>query len=436
MKEKIFMLLLVVILVVGFIKPAMAAPEVKEIKVGLVYCLTGPLAPGGGIASQRGSILAIDAINDRGGVLGKYKVVPVIVDAQSSPDIAVREIERLVGVERCPIIIGSFSSGIAVPSALTCEKHKTIWWNSVAVSDGVVQGKHYRYVFRPGPFASDYGRNAVQYIYDNYKKLGFKDRGEIKLASLTEDGPYGSMVRSGNREQAKKLGVSLAYDESYSHTTKDLSSVILKMKASKADILCHAGYAPDIILFHKQARELGLRVKAVIGEGTVYANNEAMAKALGKEAANYLHNIDICPLQLRDRTKAKPEHAKLFAEFSERALKKYNDPDPMAHYSFSFTATWFLFDTVLPIAIKKYGGVTPDAVRQASMEIDIPNGETAMWYGVKFNPPESEYAGQNARSFPVVTQWIDGKQYVVFPESLRTIEPVLPLPAQHPLAQK
>lgn len=82
------------------------------------------------------------------------------------------------------------------------------------------------------------------------------------------------------------------------------------------------------------------------------------------------------------------------------------------------------------------GGVTPDAVRQASMEIDIPNGETAMWYGVKFNPPESEYAGQNARSFPVVTQWIDGKQYVVFPESLRTIEPVLPLPAQHPLAQK
>ena len=412
-----------------------ASHAAEEIKVGFLYSLTGPLAPGGGISSYRGTVLAIDAINKRGGVLGKYKIVPVVADAQSNPDIAVREVERLISVEHVPIIFGSFSSGIAVPAAATCEKNSTIWWNTVAVSDGILKEKHYKYAFRPGPYASDYGRMAVTYVYNHLKDLGLKDASALKFASLTEDGPYGSMVRAGNRDGAKKHGIKLAYDESYSHTTKDMSSIILKLKASGANVIGHAGYAPDITLFHKQARELGLKVRAVIGEGTMYADNPAMVKALGKEAANYLHNIDHIPLQLRDPKKAPPAIAQLLAEFSESALKKFNDPNPAAHYSFSFAATWVMVNDVMPLAVKKYGGYTPDNLRKAALEVDIPDGQTAAWYGVKFAPPEHEFAGQNLRAFPVVTQWIDGKQYIVFPESLRTIKPVLPLPQGHPLAQ-
>jgi len=435
MRKKVLSCLFVLTILFSPVWVSEAVSQMKEIKAGVLYSLTGPLAGGGGISSYRGTMLAIDAINDRGGVLGKYKIVPVEANAQSSPDIAVREIERLISVEGCSIIIGSFSSGIAVPSAVACEKHKKIWWNSVAVSDGVVQGKHFRYVFRPGPYASTYGRFAVGYVYNNYKKLGFKDPKEIKLASLTEDGPYGSLVRFGTREEAKKLGVSLVFDESFSHTTKDMSAIILKAKASGQNIICHAGYAPDIILFHKQARELGLKTRAIVGEGTLYADNPAMAKVLGAEATNYLHNIDMLPLQLMDKKKVSPENARVLTDFSERALKKYNDPNPAAHHSFSFSATWFLGQTILPMVIQKHGAVTPDFIRQACMEVDVPDGKTIMWYGVKFEPPESDYAGQNLRAFPVVTQFVQGKQYVVFPEVLKTIEPVLPFPAGHPLAQ-
>ncbi len=411
-----------------------AACHAEEIKVGLLYCLTGPLAPGGGVSSYRGTVLAIDAINKQGGVLGKYKLVPVVADAQSNPDVAVREVERLISIEKVPIIFGSFSSGIAVPAAAACEKNNTIWWNTVAVSDGVLKDKHYKYAFRPGPFASDYGRMAVSYVYSHIQDLGLKDAGALKFASLTEDGPYGSMVRAGNRDGAKKQRIKLAYDDSYSHTTKDMSAIILKLKASGANVIGHAGYAPDITLFHKQARELGLKVRAVIGEGTMYADNPAMVKALGKPAANYLHNIDHIPLQLRDPKKAPPEIAQLLREFSESALKKFNDPNPAAHYSFSFAATWVMVNDVMPLASKKYGAFTPDNLKKAALEIDIPDGKTVAWYGVKFAPPEHEFAGQNLRAFPVVTQWIDEKQYIVFPESLRTIKPVLPLPQGHPLA--
>jgi branched-chain amino acid transport system substrate-binding protein len=50
-------------------------------------------------------------------------------------------------------------------------------------------------------------------------------------------------------------------------------------------------------------------------------------------------------------------------------------------------------------------------------------------FGVKFAAQDDVLAGQNMRAFPVVTQYIDDKAYVVWPESQQQREPVLPLPA-------
>ena len=38
---------------------------------------------------------------------------------------------------------------------------------------------------------------------------------------------------------------------------------------------------------------------------------------------------------------------------------------------------------VLPRAIKKYGGVEPDALRKASLEVDLPEGGTMLGFGVE-----------------------------------------------------
>jgi branched-chain amino acid transport system substrate-binding protein len=43
-------------------------------------------------------------------------------------------------------------------------------------------------------------------------------------------------------------------------------------------------------------------------------------------------------------------------------------------------------------------------------------------------------AGQNARAFPVVMQYIGGQTEVVWPESVRTAPPELPLPDASPYA--
>jgi len=83
----------------------------------------------------------------------------------------------------------------------------------------------------------------------------------------------------------------------------------------------------------------------------------------------------------------------------------------------------------MPRAIKKYGGVDPDALRKAALEVDLPEGATMLGFGVKFFGEGAPMAGQNERSFPVVIQYVDDKSYVVWPKSQAQREAVLPLPA-------
>ena len=49
-------------------------------------------------------------------------------------------------------------------------------------------------------------------------------------------------------------------------------------------------------------------------------------------------------------------------------------------------------------------------------------------YGVKFYPPGQPLAGQNARAFPVITQYVNGQGRIVWPKEMQTADPLLPFP--------
>jgi len=97
---------------------------------------------------------------------------------------------------------------------------------------------------------------------------------------------------------------------------------------------------------------------------------------------------------------------------------------------------WILLNDVVPRAITKYGGFGPEALAKAARDTDIPEGGTMQGYGVKFNPPGHRFAGQNQRSFPAVFEIIEGKFELVFPKTVATAAPLLPLPASSPLAAR
>jgi branched-chain amino acid transport system substrate-binding protein len=430
--KKFFVILLIFSLAIGLYSPVWGK---EKLKIAVMHSLTGAFALAGGLAGQRGSLVAIDMWNARGGILNKYEIVPVEADAQSNPDVAIREAERLINVEKVPVILGIYSSGIAVPLAPICDKNKTILWITISISDKVVEGRNLHYVFRPQPMGSQWGNSSVDFFKDNFTKLRYKSAGEVKVAVIYEDGPYGVSVKTANLSRADENKMKVVLTEGYDHKAKDLSSLVLKLKAGKPDAILHTGYYPDIVLFLRQARELGLQTKAIIGHGAGYANFPNLEKQLGPEIMQYVYNIDTAPAQNLDKSKLKKEMGPIIDEFLKRYNDKYKEASPPAHATMGFGHAWILMQTLEHCA-KKYGTPTAENIRKAALEMDIPEGATPSGYGAKFAPPDHKYSGQNLKSYPVVMQWVKQKVEIVWPNPLKTMEAKLPAPTDWPLAEK
>src|ERR1043165_7342387 len=90
-----------------------AQAQAENIRIGVIYDLTGPFAAGGAGASSVGAQIAIDLVNEKGGVGGKYKVVPIAADSQSKPDVAINEAERLFNQEKIDLLNGVYASSHA-----------------------------------------------------------------------------------------------------------------------------------------------------------------------------------------------------------------------------------------------------------------------------------------------------------------------------------
>ena len=73
-----------------------------------------------------------------------------------------------------------------------------------------------------------------------------------------------------------------------------------KLKRARPDVILHTGYNPDITLFLRQAREQGLKFKALIGHGAGYGQFDKLMETFGTDV-NYFFNVDPVAAQLLDR---------------------------------------------------------------------------------------------------------------------------------------
>ncbi|MBI4964157.1 MAG: ABC transporter substrate-binding protein [Desulfomonile tiedjei] len=427
---------LAVICITLFAAGGSLCADQKEFRIGVLNSLTGTFAAAGALATHRGTMVAIDMINERGGVAGQYKVVPVVADAQSNPDVAVKEAERLWTVENVPVVVGVFSSVLGVPLAPVAEKHKKVFLVSIANSDKVLQGRHLKYVFRMHPMGSQWGQGSVEAIRENCAKFGYADPKDIRVAVIREDGPFGATSSAASLALLKKYGMQVVLDEAYSVKSQDLSPLIVRLKAANPDAILHTGYFPDVVLFLRQAKELGLKTKAIFGHGAGHANFLLLRKTVDPSMVLYLFNLNPAPAQTLDVQKLAPGQGDLIKEFLERYRKDYSEPNPPSQATGGFSYTWILLNEVAPLALKKYGDLGPESIRKAFAEIDIPDGATPCGFGVKFAPPEDEFAGQNIRSYPVVTQFTKGKLAIVWPKSVKIAEPIIPMPEDSPYSTK
>ena len=412
-----------------------AGAQAQTIKIGLLYDHSGPFSAAGSLNCYRGAKMIIDYVNERGGVLGKYKIVQVDGDSQSKTEAAINEAERLLNVEKVDVLAGVYSSAHAVPLAEKVDRQKRFLWITTAIADAVLKDRNLQYTFRPQPNGSLFGEATVQYVAANAPGKLKKAVKDVRAAIIYEDGPYGTGVAASNESEAKKQGMQVVLKEGFSTQAPDLSSLVTKLRASRPDVIFHTGYNPDIALFLRQAKEQGLRTKIYIGHGAGHSQLAKLREAFGNDVEGF-HTTDPPASQLVDPKKLKPG----VAELTQEMLKRYKAFEPniplgqvAPHVSMGFNNMWVLLNDVLPRAIQKHGGFGPDALAAAARETDIAEGGTMQGYGVKFHPAGHPMAGQNMRAIAAVFQIVDGEFKHVYPSVIASMaQPPVLLPASSP----
>ncbi|MDX5361644.1 MAG: ABC transporter substrate-binding protein [Alphaproteobacteria bacterium] len=389
-----------------------SAPAQAETKIGVLLPLSGPLASLGNDV-YRGFQLAQDMVNANGGVLGE-QVEFAVADVPGSTE-ATSQANRLITNEGVEVIVGSYASSISFAASQVAERNGVIYLEQGAVADDITK-RGFKYLFRLIYPATELGRGAATFVTDVILPRLDIPLDKARVAIMNEDSFYGTAVTQGAHQWLTEKGVEIVDETSYSYKTNDLSSVVQRYKSLQPDVIIATSYTPDAILFWRQAREAGLKVKAFIGNGGGH-NIQDFADALGDDVNGVFNAGTSAYFNPEGLTK---EAAALYKEFHEKYVAKF-DRKPSAHSAMGFNAMYLLLTEALPAA----GKVDADALREALLAMDKPTGSTIVGWGVKFDPETQN----NTRAFPMIDQWQQKEIRTIYPWDFGlTDNIVLPLP--------
>ncbi len=371
-----------------------------EFKIGVTFPLSGPVARLGQ-ESLNATEVAVDLVNEAGGVNGQE----VSIVSADTPDAAtgVNEANRLIDREGVGLIFGSYSSSISLAVSAVAERKSVVYWEEAAV-DAEITERDYKYILRSNPTSDYYGETAVAFAEDTIAPRLGVDPSELRVALVSEDSSYGQAVNQAATRAVEDRGMRLVANETYSQTTVDLSSLVLTVREAQPDVIVATQYLNDAILFIKQARDLGLRTKAIIGTGAGHSNAD-LAKSAGEDAEGIL-NVS-SPIGI-DTSKLPEEARTLGEEFQSRYREEFGaDAGPSGQQA--FVGMHLLLTEVLP----RSGGMDPDEIMAAAKDLDVPEGQLINGWGARFGED-----GQNEGAFPSVMQLQGGRLYTVSPEDI------------------
>jgi branched-chain amino acid transport system substrate-binding protein len=383
---------------------ATSTVSAQDIRLGALYPFSGGLALLGD-ESYRGFELAVEKRNAEGGLQGK-KIAIFKADAVDAAQ-AVGAARKLTSVENVQAIFGSYASSISFAATQVSELAGVPYFELGAVSDPITE-RGYKYVFRSNPTAKAFADRTIDVINEIIAP-GLKVKSQdLRIAIIHEDALYGTTVAKYQTEAAKKAGLNIVETLPYSAKAVDLSSLILRLKGAKVDVVLQTSYQNDTVLFFRQIKEAGFAPKAVIGAGGGYSLQETI-NAVGPDNMHGVFNIDFTQYLTNEAG------APGIKAFVEAYKKKYGSEPRSGHSLANFSGANIFFD-----AIHRAGSLDKDKIRTAVLATDVSVGTTPTGWGAKF-----DQNGQNTRGMASVMQWLDGKLTTVYPKGAAVAAPVI-----------
>ena len=254
-----------------------------DITIGLVAPLTGPVAAYGDQV-KNGAQAAVDAINEKGGILGE-KIVLKLADDAGDPKQGVSAANLLVG-EGVKYVVGPVTSGVAIPASDVFAENGILMVTPTATAPDLTN-RGLTNVLRTCGRDDQQAEVAADYVLKNLK--------DKRIAVVHDKGTYGKGLADAFKAALNKGGVTEVQYNSLTPGEKDLSALVTRLKADNVDVIYFGGYHPEGGLLARQLKDGGVNAMIIGGEGLSNTEfwaigNEAAAGTLFTNASDALKN--------------------------------------------------------------------------------------------------------------------------------------------------
>lgn len=239
-----------------------------EIKVGVLFSLTGTT----GIIEEslnKATLLAIEEINDAGGING-MKIVPVVEDPASDPATFAVKARKLVVGDKCVSVFGSYTSASRKAVLPVFEKRDNLYWYPT-LYEGRECSKNVIYT---GAVPNQQQDEFIPWLVEKFGK---------KFYLIGSNYIYPKEENNYCKKLLEELGAEVVNEEYVPLGHSEFSSVINKIQSTQPNVIFSTVVGDSVVALHRQYRAAGLDPDKMPMASLTTSENEVAA--MGGDAA-------------------------------------------------------------------------------------------------------------------------------------------------------
>ena len=227
-----------------------------EILIGEYSSLTGTTATFGQ-STHRGLMMAVDEVNNAGGILGK-RIRLLTEDDQSKPEEAAMAVTKLISRDGVKAVVGEVSSSRSLAAAPICQASGIPMVSNASTNPEVT--KKGDYIFRVCYIDPFQGEVMAKFVWNSLR---------LTKAAILKDvkNDYSVGLAQFFEETFGKLGGQVVATQAYSEGDTDFKAQLTALKAANPEVVVVPGYYTEAALIVKQARELNMMMPFMGGDG-------------------------------------------------------------------------------------------------------------------------------------------------------------------------
>jgi branched-chain amino acid transport system substrate-binding protein len=427
MRNKVFVLISVALMLM--VSTPLFAAE-KEVKIGVLYPLSGSLAAIGRDLQRAAEFTAENLVNNKnpnvdmlmakwGGVpgLGGAKIKLIFADHRGEPDRGADLAKQLILDEKVVGLMGAYNSSVTKTVSAVAERYGIPMINDSSTSPDLTR-RGFKWFWRTTPHDEYFNKDLFELLKGltegKVKGVRGVPKDQIKnLAYACENTEWGASVAKLLDAYAKEYGFNISKGLLYSANSPDLTSEVQALIAAKPDCMLFACYLSDSLLMIRTLKGMKASPRFLWGQNA------------GFEMADFPKTLGVDTNGVLTRTVfiAKIAGVKRVAgQVNEIYKKKFGDDLTGA------TARSVVGVQTWAYVLDRAKSTDPKAIQKACNEINIPGYELVMpWDGIKFDA-----TGQNILGKGLIGQYQfkEGKVEleIIYPFGLATANMIYPFP--------